>query len=66
MSQYCNHSHCRTAAIVELCYMAVTLNRANLLQTAIKVRNTQPPVRCRENRDFTDAPLPMLEEARTM
>lgn len=56
---YCTHPACRTATFVEMAYMAVVLNRADLLQTAIEARHPTWTVRCREGRDFTDAPLPM-------
>lgn len=58
---YCTHSACRTATFVELAYMAVALNRADLLQIGIQLRHDQAQVRCREGRDYADAPLPMPE-----
>lgn len=46
---YCRHRKCRTATVIDLAFLAVALQRQDVLQRAVQVRdNPKLKVRCRE------------------
>lgn len=55
---YCRHRACRNETVVDLAFMAVAMQRTDLLRRAVQVRDDrQLRVKCREYRPSFDGPM---------